>query len=104
MLEQTIDLMTPSYEKGLKTILKEFEAFCVKHDIVADIELERKGNTIEAQWLIYYEAYDTIHEVYKKYQAFAESCEDEVELLEVVTEDDGYHLLFGIKRFYILSV
>lgn len=99
-----IQLGVTEYEKGLKTILKDFDKFTDKHDLEeVDISLEREGNNIQVTWTVYCEEVDSVQEIYQDYMSFVQECMEEVELVDVSLDDREYLATYEIKRTYILD-
>lgn len=99
-----IKLGVSQYQKGLKTILKDFDKFTDKHDLEeVDIELERQGHHIIVTWLIFCEEVDSIQELYQDYIRFEQECDDEVELVEVCLDEGEFLATYEIKRTYLLE-
>lgn len=99
-----IQLGVTEYEKGLKTILKDFDKFTEKYDLEeVDISLEREGNNIQVTWTVYCEEVDSVQEIYQDYMSFVQECMEEVELVDVSLDDREYLATYEIKRTYILD-
>lgn len=103
-MRKQIDLMTESYDEGLKIILKQFDSFCETHELdTVDLDMNRNDHTIETIWRVHVESVDSLQELYDDFRAFKAVCKEDMELVQVEYDDDEYYGTYEIKRLYVLT-